>query len=131
MRGQQPRPQVERGLLGKVGEPAVGVAGSGQPDTQFGQAEGTGQERPHHVYRLDPGHRQLPGVAAQQAGLDTQRGPVQLPPGDQPVDHGREHHEHGHRPVVQVRPVGAELAGRGDRHDGQHPDGGPAGPHQG
>ncbi len=130
MRGQQAGPQLERGLLGQVGQTSVGVAGAGQPDAQFGQSERAGQERPHHVYRLDPGHRQLPGVAAQQAGLDPQRGPVQLPAGDQPVDHGRDHRHHGQPPVVQVRPVVAELPGRGDAHDGQHPDRGPAGAHE-
>ena len=130
MCGQQPGPQLERGLLGQVGETAVGVAGARQPDAKFGQAERAGQERPHHVYRLDPGHGELPGVAAQQSGLDPQRGTIQLPAGDQPVDHGRDHRYHGQAPVVQVRPVGAELPGRGDAHDGQHSHGGPAGAHQ-
>jgi hypothetical protein len=86
---EQLRPQLQRGLLGEVGEAAVGVAGAGQPDPQLGQAERPGEERADHVDGLDAGDRQLPGVAAEQPGLNAQRHAVQPPPGDQPADHRR------------------------------------------
>jgi hypothetical protein len=57
-RGSQPGGLTD----GQVGQPVARTPGAGQPDVQGRQAKDARQERPHHVDRLDPGHRELPGI---------------------------------------------------------------------
>jgi hypothetical protein len=96
---EQVGPQVQGGLLGEVGEAAVGVARAGQPEPQFGETERPGQERADHVHGLDTGDGQLAGVAADHPGLNAERHPIQPPSGDQPAGHRRQRGYDGKRQV--------------------------------
>ena len=95
--GEKAGAEISGHLVGEVGQPSVGRARPGQADTQLGQTEEPGHEGLDHVHRLDPGHRELAGVATQQTALDPQRRPVEHPLRHQPMD------EAGRRPRREWR----------------------------
>jgi hypothetical protein len=102
---QQAGAQLQSGRLGEVGQPAVGRAGAGQADTELGHAEEAGQEGPHHVDGLDARQRESLGVAPDEAALNAEGVPVDLPAGDQPVHEPEEHGRHAdHGEVVLLAP---------------------------